>query len=123
MKVYITKVKNSSFEGYVYDDALPKKYQEEFELEPNREFTEEIKVEGEYSVEWDDDIPMPVVENVYLSNGNKDIEMNLDDLGNTLFDIEEEIAQSGMDSSWEEDRIGRLADRAYDDWKDRQYED
>jgi len=120
MRFHITKFKGNSFEGNVLDEHLPKKYQDELGIDPEREFTNEIKIEGEYFIQWDDDIPMPVIESLSLNNGNKYIDVNLDDLGNELFDLEEQISQAGLDSEWEEDRISSSIDRAYDDWKDRQ---
>lgn len=118
MKFHITKFRTSSFEGNVLDENLPQKYKDLLEVDPNQELTNEIKFEGEYSVEWDDDIPMPIVDSLWLDNGNKSVDVNLDDLGNELFELEEQISQSGYDGDWEADRIASIGDAAYDRWKE-----
>ncbi len=116
MKFRIEKFKSSSFIGSVLDEHLPSKYRDLVDADPNPEFTNEIQFEGEYTIEWDDDIPMPIIESLYLDNGNKSIEINLDDIGNEVYDLEEQISQSGLDSDWEVDKYSSMADS----WKDSQ---
>lgn len=109
MKFRIEKFKSSSFIGSVSDEHLSSKYQNLLDVDLNQEFSNEIKFEGEYTVQWDDDIPMPVIESLYLDNGNKYIEVNLDDI-DEVYDLEEQISQSGLDSDWEADKFGDMAD-------------
>lgn len=83
------------------------------------------KIEGEFSIEWDDDIPMPQIDALYIigPDNTKHIEIDLDRCYNSkvlLFDgyaIEELISERD-NGDWSQDRIEAAADRAYDAYKD-----
>lgn len=115
MKINISKVKNYSFEGTILDEHLSQKYLEYFEVDPNRDYTDEIKVDGEFTIEWDDDIPNVIVENLTFDNGNKYIEVDLDEVSTQ--DLEDQI-QEYDNGSWAEDKIASQSDYAYERSRD-----
>lgn len=93
MRIHILGVEAGEFfEGYIYDDELPKKYLEALDIDDEREYCDEIEVTGEYIVSRDDGIPFVEVETVVLTNGTKEIEVDLDDIGITnLIKLEMDI--------------------------------
>lgn len=62
--ITITQVKGYTFKGIISNTELSDKDLETLGL--NRDGQSDIEVEGEFVLEWDDDIPMPQIENVYL---------------------------------------------------------
>lgn len=116
MKIHLTEVKSYEFEGSLSDDRLMDKYLKLLEIDPNREFCDDIKVTGEFSIDWDDDIGTPMIEYVVFSNGNKEVEVDFKDLD--LEDLEEQITDKDDVGSWYEDRISGQADDAMDYYKD-----
>lgn len=93
IKVSITKIKKYTYTGVIQDFI-----------------NEGTAVEGDYFVEWDDDIPMPMIENAFVVETG--IEIDLDTLD--LESMEHDLFNSGEDSNWTEDRLGSLIDDAYD---------
>lgn len=89
------------------------------------------KIEGEFTIEWDDDIPMPQIESLYIVHPLNDkifIEIDKDRCFNhkcLLFDgyaIQDLIADGGDCGDWSADRQAAYADAAYDSWRDSQLE-
>lgn len=89
------------------------------------------KIEGEFSIDWDDDIAMPQIESLYIVNPLDDkvfIEIDLDRCFNhkcLLIDgyaIQDLIADGGDCGDWSADRQAAYADAAYDSWRDSQLE-
>lgn len=62
LNVNITKVKGYSYTGYILDSELSDSQLETLGLKRD-EYQNEILVEGDFVVEWDDDIPMIQIEN------------------------------------------------------------
>ena len=117
-------VKDYSFKATL-DQSLLKKHLKALGLVQDLEVVYELQ--GEFSIEWDDDIPMPVLECLYIVNPLKpddSIEIDLDRCFNHKYllfdgyDIEDRIANSGLDLDWCSDREASLADYYYDQYKD-----
>lgn len=118
MKINITNVNGSyEFTGYILDENLSDKYLKFFEIDPNRDGCDEIKVSGEFSIEWDEEIPNVMVDYVVFSNGNKEIDVNLDDLN--LEEIAEKITNKSNYMDWAADRISSQSDFLFDSYEDR----
>lgn len=66
IKINLTKVKGSEFEGTVSDRYLTDEQLEILGLKRDPHFETELKVCGDYVVEWDHDIPMPQIENIQI---------------------------------------------------------
>ena len=118
------KIKSYEF-SFELDQNLLLKHLKALGLNSQPDFC--LRVEGEFSVDFDDDIAMPQIESLFIVNGDSHIEIPLERLFNTkvlLFDghaIEDLIAETD-DGSWYQDRLEAAADHAYDCWKDSQLE-
>lgn len=64
--VKITGVKGYSYTGYILDSELTDEQLKCLGLTRDAEYVSEIAVEGDFVVEWDDDIAMPQIENCQL---------------------------------------------------------
>lgn len=109
MKVKINKDARYEFEGLVFDYSLTADQQAILGD------VGELDIAGDYTVEWDDDIPMVMVESVYLINNGKEIEVTDD----SLLDLIADAIQERDDGSWAEDALGSRIDRAMDSLYDR----
>ena len=91
---------------------------EEATLEMQALFTgETINVVGEYSIRWDDDIPMPFMHGLLAYEDDVTFDIS-EDLYN-VERVEDAISNSGYDSEWAEDRAGSMSDYAHDSMDDR----
>lgn len=93
MRIHVTSVEAGEFfEGYIYDDELVGKYSEALEIDEDREYCDEIEVRGEYIVSREDGVPYIEVESITLFDNDKEIEVDLEDIGLTnLLKLEMEI--------------------------------
>lgn len=64
--IHITGVKGYSYTGYILDSELTDSQLETLGLKRDAEYINEIQVEGDFVLNWDDDIPMPQIENCQL---------------------------------------------------------
>ena len=64
--IRITGVKGYSYTGYILDSELTDEQLNCLGLKRDAEYVSEIAVEGDFVLEWDDDIPMPQIENCQL---------------------------------------------------------
>lgn len=106
MKIRLTSSKNYTVKGWLFDDELTEKQLTKLGLE-KKDQAQIVYLEGEYSVDWDDDIPMVAIEYLQLVNGDKildlkESEYNYDTLCN---EIEQE-----SDSDWYADRMSDASD-------------
>jgi len=92
-KITVTKVLSSryEYEGYIAEGV-----------------DESKKVYGEFSIEWDDDIP-----EVYASPNVTDID-GLEVADIDLDFVSQQIAAKGDESSWYEDRLSNASDYDWD---------
>lgn len=67
----------------------------------------DIFVTGEFSIDWDDDIPIVVLDNAYLGDHNSEVEISL--ISDTDEIIADAIELCG-DPRWYEDRQSNLID-------------
>jgi hypothetical protein len=121
MSYCITKIKGYSFTGE-FDGELTTEQLAELGLDAQPEKVPLI--EGDFSIDWDDDIAQPMIDTMYLINPYDDkkfITLDLDSVDTAT--LEEHLAQYGDSADWESDRIAERADWAYDSWKDRMMED
>lgn len=101
------KIKNYSFKLDLGDLILP-----EHAKALNIEEGEQATIEGEFSVAWDDDIPMVQIEDIFLCNGEEviklsDSDVNIDEICNI-------IEYQGDSGDWFEDRLSAAMDRDWD---------
>ncbi len=80
------------------------------------------KLEGSFSVDWDDDIAMPQIESLWLchpADSKLDIELDLDskDSPVDVYGIQDLLAECDS-GDWYSDRLSSLAD-SYDRYEDR----
>lgn len=61
--IHITKVKGYTYTGYILDSELTDDQLKALGLTRDSEYQNEIPVEGDFFVDWDDDIAMPQIEN------------------------------------------------------------
>jgi hypothetical protein len=66
LNVKVTGVKGYSYTGYILDSELTDEQLKCLGLKRDAEYVSEIAVEGDFIVEWDDDIAMPQIENCQL---------------------------------------------------------
>lgn len=125
--ISLSKVKSYSF-VLELDQPLLLKHLKALGLTVQSDYC--YKLEGEFSVDWDDDIAMPQIESLHLIHPTDDkisIEIDLDHCFNhkcLLIDgyaIQDMLAERD-DGNWSIDRQASAADHAYDCWKDSQLE-
>lgn len=106
MKISVNSTKNYTIKGSVFCDELTDEQLKTLGVEV-QERCQIIEVEGEYSVDWDDDIPMVAVEYLTLVHGDKTLDLKEDDYNydTVCNDIEQE-----SDSDWYADRMSDAAD-------------
>lgn len=61
--IHITAVKGYTYTGYILESELTDDQLTALGLQRDNEYQNEIPVEGDFVVDWDDDIPMPQIEN------------------------------------------------------------
>ena len=66
LNVVITGVKGYTYTGYILDSELTDDQLTALGLKRDAEYHNEIPVEGDFVLDWDDDIPMPQIENCQL---------------------------------------------------------
>ena len=67
--VNITSIKSYEFKGTISDDQLTDSQLESLGLKRDSEYINDVDVEGCFSIEWDDDIPMPVIDSCFIVGG------------------------------------------------------
>ena len=116
IKVELESATASQFEGYIFSTDLTDN--QLGRLGFNRATApEQIEASGEYNVEWDDDMPMAVVQYVCVSSNKDATSFNVVDLDLNEIDcvtLERQIENSGQHMHWEADRIAALEDRDWD---------
>ena len=90
-KAVLSKVTRYEFAATVYIESLDS----------------ELLLFGEYSVDWDDDIPMISVDNCFTEAGGLVLRIDYDDLALQIEDTQQDY--------WYEDRIAAAADNYYED--------
>lgn len=121
-KIEGLKIRGYSFTALVDVADLPIGAVEALELKAG---VEQVEVEGEFSVEWDDDIPLVRVSYVLARNENgNELTIYDEDLESAVeqydaYNIEQLIEQDGDSSEWMADAMAMAADRAYDEYYDR----
>lgn len=83
--------------------------------EPIAGQVEHLSVLGDFSIEWDDDIPMVQIEEIYLSYGTK--HLNIIDFVD-LDKLSEELAERGDQHEWYTDKLSSAIDNAMDRMKE-----
>lgn len=147
--IKITGVKGYSYTGYILDSELTDDQLKCLGLKRDAEYVSEIYVEGDFVLDWDDDIPMPQIENCQVHgalNGNTWPEMRqvrYTDLSTRIetisfctiqvpakytLDLEldslnleamENSVSEWDDGNWAVDRLSSQIDAAYDSYMDR----
>lgn len=115
--ICITKIKGYSFTGD-FDGEVSAEHLKLLGLDNQPEKV--LLIEGDYSIEWDDDIAMPQIESIFLINpddASKYVRLNFDDVDTES--LEETISDSDLSSDWECDRMAEAADWAHDSYEDR----
>lgn len=104
-------VQKYSFECEVSPVDLTDLQLKELDLSPDvpADLEYMLKAEGSFRIEWDDDIPTPILETFVIDSGNKFISVPdyQIDLNTLISDIE-----SFESADWYEDRLSQLIDAA-----------
>jgi hypothetical protein len=73
-----------------------------------------VAVEGEFSVEWDEETPLISIESAYAVNGSKSLRLT----DGVALMFEQEVEDAINHSELEFDNKESLTDQYYDDYKD-----
>lgn len=105
MKVHDVTVKGYYFQGWVYKTDLPELVQSLFSFE-----TETVDVEGEFHIEWDDDIVQVYIDYVMTTQDQVFHELQVD------IDNLQEVIENDSDRQhdWLVDKISSAADSYYE---------
>ena len=123
IEIHYEGQKNYEFEAYVYANDLNKEcvaWLAKLGCKIDERDEETFKVVGEFSVYFDDDIPMTEVESICLSYGSE--YLHIDEFDIDTDKLCEDIAEHGDACDWAADKMADDGDRAYDSWKDDQME-
>ncbi len=115
MKIHKTKISSYEFEGYVWTDELTIAQAKVLKVhEHQMRSNDMIYVVADIEVEWDDDIPMPMLTNLTLWNGDEFLELDASDHEY----LQTQVEEAGLEGEWAEDRAGHLTDYAYNSMRD-----
>lgn len=121
-KIENLRIRNYSFTALVDVLDLPIGAVEALNLKAG---IEQVEVEGDFSVEWDDDIPLVRISYVLAkSESGNELTIYDENLDSAVeqydaYEIEQLIEQDGDSSEWMADAMAMAADRAYDEYYDR----
>lgn len=111
MKVHIATVKQYEFEGIWFDPKLEEGQLQAFNL---LNAPGELEVQGDYHIEWDNDIPCVYLDGVYAYYNREWIPLDEDQI--SYNDIVSQIESKGDYVAWTDDRMAALADRINDSY-------
>lgn len=122
--IYLKQVNNYTFEGFITENQLSDEQLKTLGLVRTLKNDAKIEAIGEFEVEWDDDIPMPVItETIALlgpnisPNDSIRYTLDLDTLQCNYEQLEDEISKHES-TDWYADRQAYYADMA-DFYNDR----
>lgn len=85
IKLFLEKATGFEFKATVYEGELTDEHLQLLGLQRDEDWEREFEVYGDYTVEWDVDIPMVTIQNVTVFNNEdykKNFDLNLDDIVN-----------------------------------------
>lgn len=118
--IILKKVNQGEFEGTIYSNMLPLVLQEKLDVLNDEQ---DLQVYGGFSVDFDDDMVMVSLSSIMISTGNRDIDVDIDELdGNEVFDLEDKLSSKGQEQDWYFDKLTGDADSYRDEMSDHEME-
>lgn len=104
--LFIKKISEGEFQATIPGDALPIELQKEFGTSGD----EELIVNGDFDIEFDDDLPLVSMTSISVTNGNRVIDINLFDKDgavdfNDVYELESQLANSDAATNWNTNNI------------------
>jgi hypothetical protein len=110
--IYIETTKNYEFQAMVDIQDISPAILVNLKLDPDQE---QVNIDGEFQVEWDDDIPLVRVLSVFIGN-IQIFDDNKDDNEFETYNLELAIEQHGPADEWYQDAAANKAEADFEDY-------